>query len=152
MNPTAAQNYLRTRVLTATPEQLQLMLYDGAIRFCEQARPALEKRDWETTYNTISKAQKIITQLTCTLKHDVHPEMCDRLSSLYTYVHRKLTEASVDHTIESLDDALAILRYQRETWAILMDQLSKQKAATIARKMDIPAPNPRMEASISLQG
>jgi flagellar protein FliS len=152
MNPKAAQNYLRTRVLTATPEQLQLMLYDGAIRFCEQARPALEKKDWETTYNMISKAQKIITQLTCTLKHDVHPEMCDRLSALYTYVYRRLTETSVEHTLDSLDDALTILRYQRETWSILMDRLSKQKAATVASRMDIPAPSPRMEASISLQG
>ena len=42
MNPNAAQNYLRMRVMTATPEQLQMMLYDGAIRFAEQGRAALE--------------------------------------------------------------------------------------------------------------
>ena len=45
MSQQAAANYLRTKVLTATPEQLQLMLYDGAIRFTEQARAALEKKD-----------------------------------------------------------------------------------------------------------
>jgi flagellar protein FliS len=152
MNPKVAQNYLKTRVLTATPEQLQMMLYDGAIRFAEQARPALLKKDWETTYRTLSKAQKIIAELTSTLKHDAAPDLCGRLASLYNYVYRKLIEASVEHKIESLDEALRILRYQRETWAMLMEQLGKQKAATAARNLDIPAPNPKMEASISVQG
>jgi flagellar protein FliS len=152
MNPQFAQNYLRTRVLTATPEQLQLMLYDGAIRFSEQARPALEKKDWETSYNMLSRAQKIITELTCSLKHDVQPEMCARLVSLYNFVFRKLVEASAEHKLESLDEALKILRYQRETWAMLMQQLTRQKATAVARNIDMPSPDSRMEASISLQG
>lgn len=152
MNPQGAQNYLRTRVFTATPEQLQMMLYDGAIRFSEQARPALEKKDWEASYNLISRAQKIITELTCSLKHEVAPELCGRLAALYSYVYRKLVEASTDHTIEALDDALKILRYQRETWAMLLDQIGKQKAGNAARTLDMPAPNARMEASISMQG
>ena len=152
MNPQVAQNYLRTRVFTATPEQLQMMLYDGAIRFTEQARPAIEKKDWETTYNMVSRAQKIIAELTCSLKHDVAPELCGRLASLYNYVYRKLVEASTDHKIEALDDALKILRYQRETWAMLLDQIGKQKAGAAARSLDMPAPDKRMEASISMRG
>src|ERR1700742_3742680 len=75
-NPQAAQNYLRTRVLTATPEQLQLMLYDGALRFGEQARLALEKKNFEDSYNNITKVQKILTELSGTLKHDLAPELC----------------------------------------------------------------------------
>lgn len=152
MNPQVAQNYLRTRVFTATPEQLQMMLYDGAIRFTEQARPALEKKDWETSYNMISRAQKIITELTCTLKHDVAPELCGRLAALYNYVYRKLIEASTEHKVEALEEALKILRYQRETWALLLDQIGKQKAANSARSINIPAPDQRMEATISMQG
>jgi len=152
MNPQGAQNYLRTRVFTATPEQLQMMLYDGAIRFAEQARPALEKQDWETSYNMISRAQRIITELTCTLKRDLFPELCERLAGLYNYVYRKLVEANVDHKVAALDEALKILRYQRETWAMLMDQLGKQRASNVARTLDLPSPSPRMEASISMQG
>ena len=152
MNPLGAQTYLKTRVFTATPEQLQMMLYDGAIRFTEQARPALEKKDWETSYNMISRAQKIITELLCSLKPDVAPDLCGNLASLYNYVFKKLIEANVEHKIESLDEALRILRYQRETWSLLMEQLGKQKATTAARKMDFPAPSSRMEATISMQG
>src|SRR5437879_5517479 len=112
MNPQAAQNYLRTKVLTATPEQLQLMLYDGAIRFADQARPALLKQDFEGSYNAISRAQKIIAELSASLKHDVAPELCGKLSALYNFVYRKLIEANIDHTLAPVEDALEILRYQ----------------------------------------
>lgn len=152
MNPQGAQSYLKTRVFTATPEQLQMMLYEGAIRFAEQARPALEKKDWETSYNMISRAQRIITELNTSLKHDISPELCGNLAALYNYVFRKLIEANVEHKIEALDEAIKILRYQRETWALLLEQLGRQKAGNAAKALDIPAPSPRMETSISMQG
>jgi flagellar protein FliS len=152
MNPQAAQNYLRTRVLTATPEQLQMMLFDGAIRFAEQARIAMEKKDWEGTYNNVSRSQKIITELTCGLRPKVAPELCGKLAALYNYAYRKLVEASVQHNIEALDEALKVLRYQRETWALLLDKLAKEKAAAGAAKLDMPAPSERMESMLSIQG
>jgi flagellar protein FliS len=152
MNPQAAANYLKTRVMTATPEQLQMMLYDGAIRFCEQAAPAIAKKDWETTYHTLAKAQKIVTELITSLRPEIQPDLCKKLAGLYTYIHRKLVEASTKHNPEALQEALRLLKFQRETWAMLMEQIGKQKAATIARRLDIPEPSARMEASISVQG
>jgi len=153
MNPqTAQQQYLRTRVMTATPEQLQMMLYDGAIRFSEQARAALEARDYEKSYNMISRVQKIITEMSCTLKRDVLPELCDKLTALYSYVYKKLIEANVQHSVGAIDEALELLRYQRQTWSLLLDQLGKQKAAVAATRINMPAPDPRMEAGISMQG
>jgi flagellar protein FliS len=152
MNGQAANNYLRTKVLTATPEQLQMMLYDGAIRFCEQARGALLEKNWEQSYSHITRVQKIITEMSCCLKHDVAPELCGKLASLYNYAYRKLIEANIEHRVESLDEALNVLKYQRQTWALLMEQLGKTKAAAVARQLDVPAPSDRMEASISLQG
>jgi flagellar secretion chaperone FliS len=152
MSGNPAQHYLRTKVLTATPEQLQLMLYDGAIRFAEQARAALGEKRYEQSYELLSKAQKIILELQCGLKHDVSPDLCGKLAALYNFVYRKLVDANVQHVVEPIDEALNILRYQRETWALLLQQLSQSKAAVMARKLDIPAPSGRMEASISLQG
>ena len=148
----AQQNYLRTKVLTATPEQLQLMLYDGAIRFGEQAKAALLNKNYEESYRLIVRVQRIMTELSCALKHEVSPDICGKLSSLYNYVYRKLIEANVDHTVESIEEALGILHYQRETWVMLLEQLGKQKAGIAANKLDMPAPNERMEASISMQG
>src|SRR5690242_19770427 len=100
MNPQAAQNYLRTKVLTATPEQLQLMLYDGALRFGQQAKLALEEKNYEASYTNISRAQKIITELTCSLKPEIYPELCGKLAALYHYAFRKLVDANVNHSIE----------------------------------------------------
>jgi flagellar secretion chaperone FliS len=148
----AQQNYLRAKVLTATPEQLQLLLYDGAIRFAEQAKVALLNKNFEESYRLISRVQRILTELSCSLKHDVSPEICGKLASLYTYVYRKLIDANIDHTIESIDEALGILHYQRETWVMLLEQLGKQKAGAAASKLDVPGPNERMEAGISMQG
>ncbi len=63
MNPQGAQHYLRTRVLTATPERLQLMLYDGAIRFAEQGKAALARSDFEASHLSLTRAQKVIAEL-----------------------------------------------------------------------------------------
>jgi flagellar secretion chaperone FliS len=152
MNAQVANNYLKTKVFTATPEQLQLMLYDGALRFGEQARLALAKRNFEESYRLIARVQRILTELSGSLKHDVAPELCGKLASLYTYAYRKLVEASVGHELAPLEEALGILRYQRETWTLLLDQLGKTKASAVAQRLDMPAPNARMEASIRLTG
>jgi flagellar protein FliS len=152
MNNPFAQNYLRTKVFTATPEQLQLMLYDGAIRFGEQARVALETKQYDQSFELLSRTQKIIAEMTASLKHDVSPDLCGKLAALYIFVYRKLIEANVEHTTPPLDEALAILRYQRETWVMLLEQLGKTKAAAAASKLDMPQPSARMEASISMQG
>jgi flagellar protein FliS len=147
-----AQNYLKTKIFTATPEQLQLMLYDGAIRFAEQARAALQQKNWEQSCELLSRAQKIIAEMTASLKHEVAPDLCGKLASLYNFVYRKLIEANIEHKLEAVDEALSILRYQRETWVMLLDQLARSKAAVAASKLDVPAPNQRMEASLSIQG
>src|SRR3954471_9365796 len=152
MTNLASQNYLRTKVLTATPEQLQLLLYDGAIMFLEQARAALEKQNYEQSYSGISRAQKIIVELTSSMKHELAPDVCGKLAALYNFVYRKLVEANIQHEIKSLDQALSILRYQRETWMLLLDKLGKTKAAAVASQIDMPEPSSRMETSISMQG
>jgi flagellar protein FliS len=152
MNPKAAQNYFRTRVLTATPEQLQMMLFDGALRFGEQARAALEAKNWESSHSLLTRMQKVVVQLNSTLKHDLYPDLCGKLAGLYNYAYRRLVEANMKHRLDSLDEAMRVLRYQRETWAMVQDQLAQKKAGNAARSLDLPAPDHRMEASISMQG
>lgn len=147
-----ADNYLRAKVLTATPEQLQLLLFDGVLRFGEQARIAMEASKFEDSYNLITRAQRIVTELIVTLKHDAHPDLCKKLAALYTFAYRKMTEANISHDMKPLVEALDILRFQRETWAMLLEKLQKEKATKAAQNLTIPEPNQRMEASISMQG
>lgn len=145
MNPNAANEYLKARVLTATPEQLQLMLFDGAMKFAEKAKLALEAKKFDESYTNLSKAEKILLELNCSLKPEHAPELCKNLSALYMYCYRKLVEANTKQSLPPLVEAIGILKYQRETWMMLMQQMGKAKAGAAAQKLMMPEPNARME-------
>jgi flagellar protein FliS len=149
-NPQAAQQYLRTRVMTATPEQLQIMLYDGAIRFCDQARIGVEIKNYEQVYINLTKAQKIITELLGALKPDIYPELCGKLAAVYRYAYKRLIEGNLKKDPAAFVEVIELLRFQRETWAMLMEQTGKEKAAKAASRINVPGPDARMEASISM--
>ena len=149
--PNATPNaYLKAKVFTATPEQLQMMLYDGAVRFAEQGRAALERKDWEAGHGLLVKAQKIVIELTCGLKRDMDRDLCQKLAGLYNFAYMKLVEANVHHDVAAVDDALGVLKYQRQTWSLLLEQIAKSKAATVARTLAFPAPDQRMEGALRL--
>jgi flagellar secretion chaperone FliS len=136
-----SQEYLKTKVMTASPEMLTLMLWDGAIRFAEQGKQAIAKKDIEGSYQGLVRAQRIITELLSNLKHDVNPELCGQLAALYNFIFRRLVDANMTKEVKLVDDALEIMRHQRETWALLIEKLSKEKAgdstqATVAANTD----------------
>ncbi len=124
-----SKQYLKTKVLTASPEELQLMLYDGAIRFGEQARVAIENREIENSYNLIVRAENIILELTNSMKDEIAPETCANMRRLYVYCYEQLVEANVKKTIEPLHNALKVLRHLRETWILLMEKIKEERAA-----------------------
>ena len=143
--------YLRNAVMTARPEQLQLMLYDGAIRFASQAREAIERREIENSFNLLTRAQNIVREMENGLRHEVSPELCSQMASLYRFVFGKLVDANVNKDLQALDDALKVLRHQRETWAILADKVQKAQTAELpvmqqAEGVETP------QDSISLEG
>jgi len=124
MTASAPNSYLRDAVLTATPEQLQLMLYDGAIRFALQGRDALAAKDYETSYEKLSRAQAIVLEMERGLRPDVNPELCERMAALYGFIYRKLVEGSVQKDPPAIDDAVKVLRMERETWALVVEKVS----------------------------
>lgn len=119
--------YLRDAVLTATPEKLQLMLYDGAIRFSTQAREAIERKDYEESYHKLTRAQHIILEMLNGLDYSVNKELCERVASIYNFLYRKLVDACVSRDVSDIDDALKVLRIERETWQILVDKLQNSR-------------------------
>lgn len=120
--------YLRETVLTATPEQLHLMLYDGAIRFASQGRDAILAKDIEGTFNALTRAQKIIIEMQSGLNHEVNPELCGRMSALYNFIYQRLIDATVRRDVQPVDDALTVLRYNRETWQLLVQKVGGLRA------------------------
>ncbi|VAX41464.1 hypothetical protein MNBD_PLANCTO03-602 [hydrothermal vent metagenome] len=126
---TEANAYLRTQVLTASPEQLRLMLLDGAIRFAQQAADGLEANDYEASYNGITQARAIVLELATSIRPDVDPELAERVQSVYMFLYAELIDASLNRDKTRLDKAIELLHYERETWSLLMDKVAAERAA-----------------------
>ena len=124
MNKTAPNPYLRTKIMTASADELRLMLYDGCLKFCRQAKAQLvkEKPDFEQVYENFMRAQKIVLELSTSLNHGVAPELCDKLASLYTYIYRLLVDANMDRDTDKIDEAIRLVDYERETWMLYMQK------------------------------
>lgn len=127
-----ANPYLRNQVMSAKPEQLRLMLFDGAIRFLNRARKGLIDQDYDVSYTNISKAQKIVLELSNSLDRGVMPEVTEKLSALYTFIYRLLIDASTQRDTDPLDEAVKLLKYERETWAMLIEKVAGQPATGAA--------------------
>jgi flagellar protein FliS len=152
MTQAAANPYLKTKVLTASPEELRLMLYDGAIKFCRQARHALTgpKKDYETSYNALTRAKNIILELSTSLNHKVDPDLCGKLAALYDYMFRRLIDANMERDETIIDEVIRLLEFERETWLMMLKKLQDMKASGVeepsaaadANADHAPLPNP----------
>ena len=114
----AAKAYGQNKVTTASPAELTLMLYEGAVKFCNIAVAALEKKVYETTNLNIQKCRNIIVELTSTLNHKY--SVAEDFERIYNYIFALLTEANQKKDMEMLQRALEELRGMRDTWKEVM--------------------------------
>lgn len=148
MSQEVSGEYLRNAVLTATSEQLVLMLYDGAIRFARQGKEAIEREDFETSCEKLLRAQRIVQELQAGLRREENPEICDKMSSLYNFICERLVRANMKRETTPIDEAVIVLEHQRETWRLLLNQV--HGAATITpSEGDSPA---EIGAALSVNG
>ena len=121
----AAEAYKRQQILTATPEALTLMLYNGALRFMTEGREALEKKNFEEANTALQKAQNIITEFRVTLNMEY--DIAHQLMPLYNYVYDRLVEANLKSDVEKIDEAKHIISELRDAWAKAMVKARKEK-------------------------
>lgn len=114
----AAKAYGNNKVLTASPAELTLMLYEGAVKFCNIAKVALEKKDYETVNTNIQKSRAIIIELLTTLDHK-YP-VAEDFERMYNYIYALLVEANRTKEEEMLDRALDEIRSMRDIWKEIM--------------------------------
>lgn len=152
MGDNGENHYLRDAVMTATPEQLQLMLYDGCIRFTQQGRDAIQQKDYETSYEKLTRAQNIVLEMQNGLNYEVNRELCERVASIYGFLYRKLVDACVHRDVGATDDALKILRMERETWQILVDKVNKTPEHADARSDEPDVEGQEAQVSFSAEG
>lgn len=115
-NPYAAYN--NSKIQTATPAELTLLLYEGAIEFTNIAIVAMEKNDVQKAHDNIMKTEKIIEEFQATLDHK-YPVAKD-FEAVYSYLLKRLFDANIRKDPEILEEVLRHLRTMRDTWKEVM--------------------------------
>ena len=121
----AYAQYNNNKVLTASPAELTLLLYEGAIKFCNIAIMGLEENNIQKTHDNIKKAQAIISELRVTLDHK-YPVWED-FDRVYDYIYRRLVEGNMSKEIDIIEDALKYIREMRDTWKEVMKKAAGAK-------------------------
>ena len=116
----SALAYRNNAIATASPGDLTLMLYDGAIKFCNLGLMALEKGDMDGAHQNIVKAQRIIIEFRSTLNFD-YPVAKD-FDNAYDVIYERLVMANVKKDSVLLDEALGFIREMRDTWRQVLQQ------------------------------
>ena len=122
--PSAYAQYNNSKVLTASPAELTLMLYDGAIKFCNIAELSVEKNDIPRAHENIRKVQNIIGYLPSTL--DMKYEVSKDFDNIYSYLERRLVEANVKKDKEILEEINTHLHSIRDNWKEVMKAGAKK--------------------------
>ncbi len=114
----AANAYKNSKILIASPAELTLMLYDGAVKFCNVALISLERNDYEKVSENLIKAQKIIMEFRSTL--DFKYPVAKDFDVVYEYIYRRLVDANMKKDAEIIEEALKHIKEMRETWKEVM--------------------------------
>lgn len=115
------ETYQNTAVTTQSKGRLIVMLYEGAIKFCKLAIPAMEAKDFETKGKYIAKAQDIIWELNSVLNMEAGGEIATNLRSLYLYMNRRLNEANVKLDVEICQEVISLLEELNRSWKAIAE-------------------------------
>jgi len=143
--------YLRTQVLTATPEQLRMMLLDAALKHARLTLEGVESDDHETVYENSTRARDIVLELINGIRDEPDPALAERVRELYLFIYRELVDAGLRREVAKMRKVIELLDYERETWRQLLAQLAAERAGgsrpaanaptTVAPRSPLPYPS-----------
>lgn len=122
--PNAYGQYNNSKIMTASPAELTLMLYEGAIKFCNIAIVAVEHKDIEKAHNNIQKTERIVDYFRQTL--DMSYPVAEDFERVYSYLGRRLIEANIKKDKEILEEVNTHLHSMRDTWKEVMKKGKEQ--------------------------
>ncbi|ORJ63476.1 flagellar export chaperone FliS [Geothermobacter hydrogeniphilus] len=140
--------YQQNQVNQATPEQILIMLYDGAIRNTVQAIQALANADRVRKAESISKAIHIVTTLSDTLDHEIGGEIAENLDALYNFIIRELTNGNLKNDPAPLRTVEDLLRDLRQTWSEAIEIRNRELAE---KRQEAAPPEPARRLTAQAQ-
>ena len=129
MTTEVQQAYLETQVTTAAPQQLRLLLIDGAIRFARQTREQWRQQQDEAALESLIRCRDIVSELIAGVRPDESP-LARQVAALYGYLFSALTEAQQSRDTTQLAAVIRVLEEDRETWRQVCEQLAERPVPT----------------------
>lgn len=121
--------YRKNAVVGASPLQLVVMLYDGALNSCEAAKRAVAQADLEGQHKNLSRAQKIISELVASLDMAQGGEIARNLFGLYSFCLNELADANINDNAEAIERTMRVLTELRQAWEQIGESVGLQDAS-----------------------
>ncbi|WP_305766843.1 flagellar export chaperone FliS [Candidatus Epulonipiscium viviparus] len=116
----AYNSYRNNAIMTASPAELTLMLYNGAIKFCTMTIESIEKKELSNAHKYNVRVQDIIIELKITL--DKKYEIAEEMDRLYTYILKILREGNIEKNVDKINEAKGLITVFRDTWREVMNK------------------------------
>lgn len=116
--------YQANSIANSKPEELTLMLYNGLVRFLNQAKKTMENNNIQKSHENLVRAQDIILEFQITL--DMKVEISHNLMLLYDYMHRRLVEANLKKDVTAVVEVLSLATQLRDTWEQLVRKVKEE--------------------------
>jgi flagellar secretion chaperone FliS len=129
MLESAAARYEQVRIVTSTPGEILLALYDGLFRFLNAAKVCIERKQLPRARELLSKSNAVLSELTIALDHSVAPELCGQLDALYGFCIERVVLASRKADTSMIDEVTRVLTPLREAWIIAVPKAIQEAHA-----------------------
>ena len=126
----AQRAYIERDVTTASPQKLQLMLIEAAIKNIYRVKNFWENQDIEGAFQSLTRIQDIVTEILCSIDTKVWPEIGQSLASIYVFIFRKIVSIHGPDDAASLDEALRVLMAERESWKEICEKFGVKNEMT----------------------
>lgn len=136
--------YQRNQIETASPEQILLMLYDGAIRFIRKAMLGLETGNKLDVIHGVNKTHAIISEFSSSLDHKIGGKIAEDLDALYSFMLRELGSVTINPDMQKMKDVEKLLVDLRGTWGEAVEIYKKEKAQNNAQHLSMPSSLPKI--------
>jgi len=131
----STEHYLETEVLTATPQKLQLMMINGALKFANQAK-SLRAHDPATAWEKLIRCREIVAEVLGSLKPD-GSEVMKTVAGIYIFLFQELTNVQADDDYERLDGVITVLEEERQTWVELCQAMPEAPERPVEEVQEI---------------
>ncbi|MBE3554628.1 MAG: flagellar export chaperone FliS [Thermicanus sp.] len=125
----ASQVYQEQQVLTASPQELVLMLYNAGIRFSKMAKKAIEEKRYEEAHRHLIRVQDILTELELGLNREI--EIANQIGDLYDFMKRHTIEANAKKDVGKIDEVIGLFEDFRSTWKEAMERARNEAPSSV---------------------